>query len=257
MPSTLALIVALSAQLADTETYEFRGLLTEASVELAITEITEHNYSRLRITSPGGQDLPAIRFGRFIRSSKVDLVISGYCLSACASFILPAAHRARILPNALVAFHTTAATASVAIDRSFETLETPERLNGFFDAISSYYAEIGIDPALYVDAIAAHNVTCVGTDDRFLSGAFVSMEYEYWVPSPHYLAANGYSFTGYWPAMNDVAGMFERIMGYQPSHYLGGTVQELQDLRSSIPDLETCEGEYEVSPLGIARPIEN
>jgi hypothetical protein len=59
----------------------------------------------LKLNSPGGLPEFALIVGRIIYNKNIDLVISGWCGSACAEYILPAAQSITFSGEPLIGFH--------------------------------------------------------------------------------------------------------------------------------------------------------
>lgn len=57
------------------------------------------------IDSPGGDVVPAIELGRYLRHKKTRLVVAGRCFSACANYLLAGAVAKDVLPGSIVAIH--------------------------------------------------------------------------------------------------------------------------------------------------------
>ena len=62
-------------------------------------------FTRLRITSRGGEVEAGIALGRWVFARGMDVEVAEYCLSSCANYVFPAGKNKRILPGAIVAWH--------------------------------------------------------------------------------------------------------------------------------------------------------
>lgn len=60
---------------------------------------------RIIIDSGGGRYDAALDAASIIQANNIQVVVDGYCLSACASIILPAGHNNIAKPNSLIGFH--------------------------------------------------------------------------------------------------------------------------------------------------------
>jgi len=57
------------------------------------------------VRSPGGYFPPAIAMSDLLLAKNATVIIHGYCLSACANYVLVATNRTYVLKNAIVAWH--------------------------------------------------------------------------------------------------------------------------------------------------------
>jgi hypothetical protein len=80
-------------------------------------------YKRIVVDSQGGVVSESLRIAKKISSSKATLIIRGSCMSACASIILPAAHRRVMEPDSVVAFHGT----QYGLNRLYEITRSRDR----------------------------------------------------------------------------------------------------------------------------------
>lgn len=98
----------------------------------------------------GGVQAPAIEIENFIFDRNISVIFSGYCHSACANYILPAAKIKIVMPNTKFGWHgCSAKPASTqaeieAIERFFdsETLATMKQEE------ASFYQKVGVNQAI-------------------------------------------------------------------------------------------------------------
>ena len=136
------------------------------------TDTTSKKFDIAFARSRGGDVKIAMEIGKIIHSQDVPLVVSGYCLSSCANYIIPASGRILILKNSYIGFHGTPprnlAEAENAIMKDMikngaldffsenkqSLFDTENQLEGHRELIHSevdYYLDIGVDE-LYATA---------------------------------------------------------------------------------------------------------
>lgn len=150
----------------------------------------------LVITSAGGDPVAAMRLGRTLHERRIGLTVRGYCLSACATYVLTAAEPARIEEGALVAFHhTDTALLAVLGPRLGNAAPLQERAT----AELAFMREIGVAPSLLVAPLQAMQPICF---DVFANGRGESMNggvrtrAELYAPSRAQLGSFGVVVTG-------------------------------------------------------------
>lgn len=106
----LALLVAPGAKAA--AIYRGFGGVVRISGEIKVGDYEElkkqlaaRPQAELSVRSQGGDILEAIRMAELIHANGSALTVRDYCLSACASYLLPAARTRTIPDGAVVAFH--------------------------------------------------------------------------------------------------------------------------------------------------------
>jgi hypothetical protein len=110
----LFLTLAIQARPSCASTYEpgiervvlsYRGALTMPRVSEFIKSSALANASTLEITSAGGDVEAGMTLGRWIRENRIDVVVTGICLSSCANYVFLAGRRKAIQTYAVVAWH--------------------------------------------------------------------------------------------------------------------------------------------------------
>lgn len=168
------------------------------------------------IRSPGGNSLEAIHMGELILAHGSSLTVSGYCASACASFLFVAARKRTIRKSAFVAFHAgTEGWLGAAIPemKAYKATTDAEQkvLNANVDVMTRSYRQIlqagnalqaasGASPLLHdgVLLLTAPKHVSVGIDERT---RFINVQVDSvgacdeWVPSPDELAQIGIEVT--------------------------------------------------------------
>ncbi|WP_417617626.1 hypothetical protein [Parasphingorhabdus sp.] len=99
--ATIFLLTKYSQQ---ADTLHYRG---KVDYELLnqIQKFPSSKLKRIVIDSVGGEYPPALKIAKIIQDQKIQIVVDGYCLSACASIILPAGKDNIVTENSLIGFH--------------------------------------------------------------------------------------------------------------------------------------------------------
>ncbi|MEI6897715.1 MAG: hypothetical protein V5786_09575 [Psychromonas sp.] len=86
---------------------KYNGYINFAGYKLLLKAYAQSSVAPtlLIIKSRGGDPYAGMMMGRFIRDKKMRLRVRGYCLSACANYLFPAATVKYIENNAIVGFH--------------------------------------------------------------------------------------------------------------------------------------------------------
>lgn len=133
-----------------------RGEINTAKVEAAL-DLLRRRPGEFVITSAGGDPVAAMGLGRRLRALGSTVTVSGYCLSACATYVLAAAKETRIEKGALVGYHHT----DTAILDVLEThLANPAPLKARSDAELAFMREMGSSPELLRAPLAAMRPIC-------------------------------------------------------------------------------------------------
>lgn len=69
------------------------------------SRVSLEDIDRVKITSSGGETLPALKIAHLIKDYKMDVISEEVCLSACASIIFVAGEKRYVSENTLLAFH--------------------------------------------------------------------------------------------------------------------------------------------------------
>ncbi|MFH0264852.1 hypothetical protein [Vibrio rumoiensis] len=89
------------------DTLIYKGMITGDGVLTAqrVARNSSMKITKLQITSPGGMIEPGIELGYFIKENNLDLILTQLCFSACANYLLPAAHSITIQKDTLLGWH--------------------------------------------------------------------------------------------------------------------------------------------------------
>lgn len=179
-----------------------RGAISEDSAERVIAEILATPGATLVVTSAGGVEDSAIRLGEAIRDSRTKVVARGYCLSACAYYILPASPEPVIEPDTLVGFHTNTPGMVDLIEAAAPGSPLLLRASATQFRAVALYQSLGIDTRLFNDAIAMSGIECFRFERRSgeVVGATGDLRARVWMPTRAYLSLIGMKFADEWPA---------------------------------------------------------
>lgn len=83
----------------------FNGDLTREAIEIFLAEVRGRKFTRLIITSAGGEVEAGLALGTWVHAQGLDVEVRNYCLSSCANYVFTAAHHKYIAPGAVVAWH--------------------------------------------------------------------------------------------------------------------------------------------------------
>lgn len=187
----------------------------------------------VRVSSSGGDDLPALALAQDIRRNHAILVVDGVCAGACANYLFVAAARRIVQPGALVIFGGSA-TARLA-------MVPPERIKEVTDddvktaqLEKQLLKEAGINPALLLEPLLRLQTDCFSLTSHDRSGkAYINYRAHFvgWVPSRSHLARMGVAVTGFWP---DSVSQFQAILqGAFPGGARGDIAYSGTDLPSA------------------------
>lgn len=155
----------------------------------------------VRITSSGGEDGPALAIAADLVRTRSSLVVDGICAGPCANYLLVAAARRTVKPDALVIF-TASATSRLAMvppDRRKE-------LTGIYENAARQEKQLlqdrHADAALMLEPQLGLGTTCYSLTSRDAAGkAYINYQAQFigWTPSRAWLTSAGVNVTGFWP----------------------------------------------------------
>lgn len=161
----------------------------------------------LIIRSPGGEVRPAMALATSLQRRGIELVVDGFCISACAHVLFTAVDDARVLDGGVVAFHHTGAIINM-FARRYPDIEQNSPATTLQSEEERFYRDEGVDVDFLYWPTMRLNPVCVGAAKSPRSShAYMITQYNYYVPSRRLMeAARGRSFQGYWPASAQEAG---------------------------------------------------
>ena len=124
----------------------YDGPISSAGVASLEQRLTGRGQT-LVIASSGGNALAALRLANWIHAHQVKVIADKYCLSACASYVLPAGYSATVRPNTLVGFHSTL-TSTYLVARSYDPELAERRYAAGMRAESRLYRTLRLNPIL-------------------------------------------------------------------------------------------------------------
>lgn len=156
----------------------------------------------IRITSTGGDQLPALAIARDIRRAHSPLIVEGLCGGPCANYLFPAAARRTVSPGGLVIFSGTATSALALVPADKTSLVNGDYAKTAMEE-KALIAEAGASPALLLEPQLQLHPSCVSLTSKDRSGkSYINYRADFigWVPSRAYLARAGVRVEGFWPA---------------------------------------------------------
>ena len=156
----------------------------------------------IRITSTGGDQLPALAIARDIRRARAPLIVEGICGGPCANDLFPAAARRTVSPGGLVIFSGTATSALALVPADKTSLVNGDYAKTAMEE-KALIAETGVSPALLLEPQLQLHPSCVSlTSKDALGKSYINYRADFigWVPSRAYLARAGVRVEGFWPA---------------------------------------------------------
>jgi len=133
-----------------------RGEINAGKVAAAL-DLLRHSPGNLVVTSAGGDPAAAMALGRALRDHNSTVTVRGYCLSACATYVLAGAKLIRIERGSLVGYHHTD-TAIFSVLGAH--LADPKPLKSRADAELAFIREMGVSAELLQAPLAAMHPVC-------------------------------------------------------------------------------------------------
>lgn len=125
---------------------QFKGVLNQESVTALISKI-KAGQKTLLIESEGGDAASGQLLGQYIASNEVTVIISRYCLSACANYVFLAASKKLLLPDAVLGFHGGLVRPNKESGAS-ETSSISAPMQVLYEAEEKFLKAIKVDQAL-------------------------------------------------------------------------------------------------------------
>lgn len=191
-------------------TIRFSGDIDNNSLSQYQT-ISKDGYSKLELQSFGGSNLIALKIAEDIIQRNVEIVVDGYCMSACANYLALAGKKLTVPCDSLLGWHGTVTEQSEKeIIEDFKSREYPKELVDkylkwikiFKDKEQNFYKKIGIDRALLTDSVKIPlnegkkpEISFKFNED---TGEYsVSKSAVLWVPTPDVLEKYGVPTNGF------------------------------------------------------------
>lgn len=202
--STLAVAVVLSAVLWSRYVYPKDTLYyTGPITQEFLTQVEKFPQDKLKhivIDSLGGDYPIALDAANIILRNDIQIIVDGYCLSACASIILPAGRSNIVKKGSLVAFHNLPGTwfylnkftkAKYQISLENDPAYPDSKLT------VDLYKRARINPDIFVALTMAKGVVCLGVEEEAppgRSGVFISFSNDIYIPNKHIFEQFGWEF---------------------------------------------------------------
>ena len=195
------LAAACGAQAADTDALRINGHI-DAAIAGRMGDALGHGGHAIRVTSAGGDTLPALALAHKMRRTHAALIVDGVCAGPCANYLFFAAAKRTVLPGGLVIFSGTATSALAmvppAMGNSLAANFAPTALRE-----KALLSAAGVNQALLLEPQLRLETHCYSLTSRDASGkSYVNYRSNFlgWVPSRAYLAKAGIPVDGFWPA---------------------------------------------------------
>lgn len=173
---------------AASDTLSVSGPITKS----AVTEIKRSatpNIKNIEITSSGGNIVASIELAEWIQSRSFSVTARSYCLSACASIILPAGAKRFIRPNTFIGFHGSL-FGRFKYYKDFYSKDELASARAVAERLSSIYLKSGIDPKVMIDFEARLLPYCVETNAVLSKDKYepvVMTRLKFFLAGPNYL----------------------------------------------------------------------
>ena len=199
----LLLLICLASKASPASATELRinGHI-DAAVAARMHEALAQGPRTIRITSTGGDRLPALALARDIRQVHASLIVEGLCGGPCANYLFPAAAKRTVSPGGLVIFSGTATSALAMVPADKATLVGDDYAKTAEEE-KKLIAEAGVSPALLLEPQLQLHSSCVSLTSKDTAGkSYINYRSDFigWVPSRAYLARAGLRVEGFWPA---------------------------------------------------------
>jgi hypothetical protein len=161
-----------------------------------------HGPRVIRITSSGGDQLPALALARDIRHARAALIVEGICGGPCANYLFPAGVKRTVSPGGLVIFSGTASAALAMVPAAKAGLVGGDYAKAAAEE-KALMTDSGVNPALLLEPQLQLHTSCYSLTSKDPTGkAYINYRADFigWVPSRAYLARAGLRLEGFWPA---------------------------------------------------------
>lgn len=161
-----------------------------------------HGRHVIRISSSGGDQLPALALARDMRRAHASLIVDGICGGPCANYLFLAAARRSVMPGSLVIFSGTAASALAMVPPDKAVLVGGDYAKAAAEE-NALMAEAGVNAALLMEPQLQLRTSCYSLTSKDAAGkAYINYRADFigWVPSRAYLARAHVPVEGFWPA---------------------------------------------------------
>ena len=181
--SATAITILLNACSASaSKEFSYDGRIDDAAVELIKRHTSQG--SVLNISSLGGQISSAIELANYVHDNKIQVVLTGACISACAEFILPASESVVFTEKTIIGFH-----GNQYIFRELYREHDLKSRNGCYSVLSdnadALYEKLGVNTEFWretYERVAPHSVHILENDSDCGILRY-KLTHKFWYPS--------------------------------------------------------------------------
>jgi hypothetical protein len=177
------------------------GHISEAMAARVHAGLGDDKPHAVRVSSSGGEELPALAIARDIADHRASLVVEGVCAGPCANYLFPAAARRTVLPGALVIFSTTATSRLAMVPPRRRSEVRPDYLR-----VTELEKKLPGNASLLLEPQLRLRTQCYSLTSRDGTGhAYINYRADFvgWIPSRAYLERANVRISGFWPRTED------------------------------------------------------
>lgn len=203
LTAIIVLFVFFGKPAGEANTIYFNGEIDSKLVQL-LHDADMSIKKRIVIDSGGGNVQAALEAAEIIRANRLQVVVDGYCLSACAEIILAAGTENIVKPGSLVAFHNLAGMWYYLDDytRTHHDISLRNSIGYSLAAQTvSLYKKSGLNPDIFVAAALRKGALCIGNleNDDPDARIFIRFTTEMYIPNEKSLNQFGWQFQKFSP----------------------------------------------------------
>jgi hypothetical protein len=176
-------------------TLYFRGSIDLGS-DKEFMALVDARITRIQVSTFGGDVEAALVIADYLHDHKIDLEVEGVCVSSCANYWFPAAHRKIVPVSAYVGFHGDV-TSSIPYwhNPSAEAIKFAQKTS---EKEQAFYKRIGFDPRVFqfsidfiqtnevsIWAISPKEATCAGVKNLNMWFPNASQKFKFADSSPY------------------------------------------------------------------------
>ena len=183
------------------------------------------------INSQGGDNVAAMKIGKAVFIARSKIKVDGLCLSACASYVLPASPDIYITDRSLVALHQTSTALYNRLLNS-DYSGAAKYYQGVSRLELAYISEIGVSSNILTVPLDKIGPVCYQTvykGSRAITG--VRTQRAFYIPDKLvYQSWTHHRIGGYWPGNKD---LLARALSYAlPPEYRSGFILDNSQVSS-------------------------
>lgn len=162
----------------------------EESIDKIIETVDWSAIEKIVIRSSGGLELAAIKLGKVVQRHALTVEVDGYCMSACAQYVLPAAQKVIMRDGSFISFHFSVFSA-VKRSKIFEGSSTVQNIAA---EVEAYYRSLGQNTLVLDFSVMLTGPHCIVKSGEKLS---VRSSYDFWVPPSSFFKKMGWDVQNY------------------------------------------------------------